>query len=81
MMSHKVEPGDAEKELREAFRVFDRDNSGTISAAELRRMLTSLGENLTDEQVDEMIKLADRDGNGTIDCKSLHHACRVAFLY
>lgn len=67
MMSHKVEPSDAEKELREAFKVFDRDNSGTISAAELRNVLTSLGENLTDEQIDEMIQSADKDGNGAID--------------
>ncbi|KAI0159261.1 hypothetical protein BJ166DRAFT_593454 [Pestalotiopsis sp. NC0098] len=67
MMSHKVEPSDAEKELREAFKVFDRDNSGTISAAELRNVLSSLGEDLTDEQIDEMIQSADKDGNGAID--------------
>lgn len=70
-MSQKVEPSDAEKELREAFKVFDRDNSGTISSEELRRVLSSLGEDLTDEQIDEMIKSADRDGNGTIECKYL----------
>lgn len=69
MMSHKVEPSDAEKELREAFKVFDRDNSGTISAAELRNVLSSLGEDLTDEQIDEMIQSADKDGNGAIDCE------------
>jgi calmodulin len=69
MMSQKVEPSDVEKELRQAFNVFDRDNSGTISAAELRNVLSSLGENLTDEQIDEMIRSADKDGNGSIDCK------------
>ncbi|KAK6081100.1 calmodulin [Seiridium cupressi] len=67
MMSQKVEPSDAEKELREAFKVFDRDNSGTISAAELRRAMSVLGDDLTDEQINEMIQSADRDGNGTID--------------
>lgn len=69
MMSMKVEPGDVEKELREAFKVFDRDNSGTITAAELRRVLSSLGENLTDAEIDEMIQSADKNGDGTIDCE------------
>lgn len=53
-----------------AFRVFDKDGSGTISAAELKAVMKSLGENLTDAEIDEMIREADKDNNGTIDCKS-----------
>ena len=69
MMSHKVKEGDAEQELRDAFRVFDKDGSGTISSAELRKVLVSLGEDLTDAELDEMLKLADKNGDGHIDCK------------
>jgi calmodulin len=39
----------------------------TISAEELRHVMTTLGEVLSDEEVDEMIKEADKDGNGIID--------------
>jgi len=40
---------DSEEELKEAFRVFDKDGNGFISAAELRHIMTNLGEKLTDE--------------------------------
>ncbi|CAD6229397.1 unnamed protein product [Miscanthus lutarioriparius] len=56
-----------DKELREAFRVFDKDQNGFISAAELRHVMTNLGEKLSDEEVGEMIREADVDGNGNIN--------------
>jgi len=55
-----------QEEIREAFRVFDKDGNGFISAAELRHVMTNLGEKLTDEEVDEMIREADLDGDGQV---------------
>lgn len=71
MMARKMKDTDSEEEIREAFKVFDRDNNGFISAAELRHVMTSIGEKLTDDEVDEMIREADQDGDGRIDCESL----------
>lgn len=68
MMARKMKDTDSEDEIREAFKVFDRDNNGFISAAELRHVMTSIGEKLTNEEVDEMIREADQDGDGRIDC-------------
>ena len=59
--------GDTNEEIQEAFRVFDRDGDGFISAAELKHVMNNLGEKLTDEEVDQMIIDADRDGDGKID--------------
>jgi calmodulin len=57
----------SEEEFMEAFRGFDKDGSGFISAAELRHVLTNLGEKLTDEEIDEMIREADVDGDGQVN--------------
>jgi len=67
MMAKKVNKSDSEEELREAFRVFDKDGNGHISASELRTVMTTLGEKLTDEEVDEMIFEADLDGDGQVN--------------
>ena len=69
MMARKMKDTDSEEEIREAFRVFDKDGNGFISAAELRHVMTNLGEKLTDEEVDEMIREADIDGDGEVNYK------------
>merc|ERR1712153_124311 len=67
LMARKMKDTDTEEELIEAFKVFDKDGNGFISAAELRHVMTHLGEKLTDEEVDEMIREADVDGDGQIN--------------
>ena len=67
MMARKMKDTDSEEEIVEAFKVFDKDGNGFISAAELRHVMTNLGEKLTDEEVDEMIREADVDGDGQIN--------------
>ncbi|XP_065014852.1 calmodulin-like protein 8 isoform X1 [Musa acuminata AAA Group] len=58
---------DSEDELKEAFKVFDKDQNGFISATELRNVMISLGEKLTDEEVAQMIREADLDGDGQVN--------------
>ena len=67
MMARKMNGMDGEVELREAFRVFDKDGNGFISSAELRHVMITLGEKLTNEEVDEMIREADLNGDGEVD--------------
>jgi len=67
MMERKTRDADPEDELREAFKLFDKDGSGTISTSELREVMKSLGEQLTNGEVEEMMREADVDGDGQID--------------
>ncbi|KAK2583157.1 hypothetical protein KPH14_009180 [Odynerus spinipes] len=56
-----------EQELRDAFRVFDKRNRGYITASDLRVVLQCLGEDLGEEEIEDMIKEVDVDGDGRID--------------
>lgn len=50
-----------------AFKIFDNDESGFMSAARLRHIMTNLGNKLTDDEVDQMIRISDLDGDGQIN--------------
>lgn len=51
-------------ELVQGFRVFDKEQNGLIRAAELRHLLTSLGEKLRDDEVEQLLSgLEDSQGN------------------
>merc|ERR1712106_1314136 len=52
MMAKKLKETDLEEDIREAFRVFDNKNSGTISTQELRHIMSNLGEKMKDSEID-----------------------------
>ena len=49
-------------QIREAYRVFDKDRDGFISAAELRMIFSALPDKLTEEEIEEMLEADDEDG-------------------
>ena len=66
-MAGKMAYSPSEKDTYDAFRVFDKDGNGFISPAELRYVMTKMGQELTDEEVDQMIQEADLDGDGQVN--------------
>lgn len=54
-------------QLKDALQVFDKQGTGLISVQDLKLSLTSLGEPLTKEQLDELIREVDQDGEGMVN--------------
>ncbi|RDW68546.1 hypothetical protein BP5796_09203 [Coleophoma crateriformis] len=52
---------------RQAFSLFDTNGDGSISINELSSVMKSLGQNASDEEIEDMINEVDQDRNGTID--------------
>ncbi|KAH7100031.1 calmodulin [Auriculariales sp. MPI-PUGE-AT-0066] len=67
LMSRRTSQQDVEQEVRDAFAVFDQDSNGYISADEVKTVMASLGEKLSDAEVNLMITQADLDGDGRIN--------------
>lgn len=69
MASHFQEEDDEalQKELKEAFRLYDKDEKGYIPTSSLREILHALDDQITPDQMDGMIAEIDTDGSGTVD--------------
>ena len=58
-----------DNEIKDAFFTFDMTGNGFVAAAEIRFVLDALGENVTDEEIDEMVRMIDLDGDGQVNFK------------
>lgn len=56
-----------EQHFREAFELYDLDGSGSLDKDEMKLLMATLGHDLSDEEVSNMIAEVDDDGNGEID--------------
>ncbi|XP_037782580.1 troponin C, isotype gamma-like [Penaeus monodon] len=55
------------KELKEAFRFYDKECNGYIDNSKLREILQELDPRLTEDDLDAIIEEVDSDGSGTLD--------------
>lgn len=69
-----------EEEIMRAFKLFDLDGNGTITAQELRIMMKNLGSDLTDEEVELLIREADYDGNGVSLTRTIDQYVQLTFF-
>ena len=81
MMTAKMGERDSREEILKAFRLFDDDETGKISFKNLKRVAKELGENMTDEELQEMIDEADRDGDGEINEEEFLRIMKKTSLY
>jgi Ca2+-binding EF-hand superfamily protein len=66
LAAKSVKEIDSEEELKDIFMIFDRENKGVISPAQIKYVLRCLQENLTDEEIDDVVFEGDKDGDGLL---------------
>ena len=82
LMKSRIGERDPEKELHDAFAVFDADGSGSIDRRELKRLMKKLGQALTEAELDAMMDEVDTNGDGEIsfeEFKAMMVSLPIAF--
>eukprot|EP00029_Vermamoeba_vermiformis_P005354 TRINITY_DN183_c0_g1_i1.p1 TRINITY_DN183_c0_g1~~TRINITY_DN183_c0_g1_i1.p1 ORF type:complete len:180 (+),score=52.92 TRINITY_DN183_c0_g1_i1:84-542(+) len=59
-------PVEQDKAMRDAFKILDAENDGTIAESELRQMLLTVGEPLSHQEVDSLMADIEVDNNGRV---------------
>lgn len=67
LLNKPVDAHDQNRELRNAFCMFDQDEDGFITAEELSFMLSELGEKFSIKEAQELIEKVDNDGDGKVN--------------
>lgn len=62
-------PDEMDENLRDAFKILDKNNDGYIDKEELIFYMTKFGDKMAVKDAEEMIEEADQNGDGRIDYK------------
>ncbi|CAG9856422.1 unnamed protein product [Phyllotreta striolata] len=66
-LEEDLDEAETQQELKEAFRLYDREGNGYITTGTLKEILAALDDNLTSRDLDGIIAEIDTDGSGTVD--------------
>jgi len=66
-VANTVDKETLKKDLRDAFRLFDKEGNGFISRATMKALLKEIANELTDADLDAAIDEIDEDGSGKIE--------------
>merc|ERR1711915_880151 len=77
-MAHQMKGVDTDAELRAVFKIFDTNSDSLIDMSELKRLLASIGENLSDNEIIAMMKEADLDGDKCVNFEEFQKLMKTA---
>lgn len=63
IMRGKLVQDQSLNDLKEAFKILDRDGSGSIDADEFRDVMRGLSANFSEDEIEKMVSAADVDGD------------------
>jgi len=67
MMTNKICNKDPKDDMVKAFKLFDDDNTGTVSFKNMKRVAKETNQTVDDEELEEMFNAADKDGDGVLN--------------
>jgi len=73
MMTARMSDKDTREDINKVFRLFDEDNTGFITIKNLRRVAKELGENISEEELQEMIERADSNGDQQVTADDFYN--------
>ncbi len=73
MMTARMSDKDTREDINKVFRLFDEDNAGFISIKNLRRVAKELGENISEEELQEMVERADSNGDQQVTADDFYN--------
>merc|ERR1711975_61567 len=67
MMTNKILNKDPKDDMLKAFRLFDDDQTGSVTFKNIKRVARETNQTLTDDELQEMLNDADKDGDGVLN--------------
>ena len=67
----ELEVTESEDDVLNAFKVFDKNETGFINVLHLKHIMTNLGDQLTEYEVNQLTQRSDLDGDGSINYEEL----------
>ncbi len=68
-----------DEELKDCFQTFDKNGNGTVACSDLMHALSSLGERVPPEIIDELFREVDPNGEGQMLIDGKKHILLVIF--
>ena len=65
-MSKDIKNFDNDQDLKNAWKVFDKEGKGFIATSELKHVLGNIGEALSPQELEDLIKEADPQASGKV---------------
>lgn len=66
MMTSKMNERESKEDLSKVFRLFDDNNTGTITVGDLKKIAYDLQEDASEEELAQMVEIADSNGDGAV---------------
>merc|ERR1711869_91765 len=81
MMTHKILNEDPKDDMLKAFRLFDEDQTGSVSFKNLKRVAKETNQSLSEDELQEMFDDADKDGDGVLNEEEFLRMMKILNLF